>query len=441
MIFASVATTRSQAAAEAWGRCDAAAALAVLCPGTAAEVARFIDAHFPLILYALSVREGPVPYHLYPERQQALADTMLDKWGNDVYSSLSDVRTSNLSAVSRLLQKASPHVGSVRYIGAQLERACADSHTMPEQQLLRDILRSCALGTWSKRPLWSPKSRFEIWRETPSEQYTRIGFHLRSSDVQTCIAKFAHGIASMRPGSYYMLRRRRPYPTVITLLALQRAAGAGPAAWPRHGFTIAGDPRGKLMSALRPDNPGAAPSAKRVKAAFAKHATAADAIAVRGLAHKATLLAAMPLEAAERAAQMRLAPVYALLCTECGTWKTRPRGSKRSGPAAAAGVLVDLNNSTVLCSDCKSHSVYRVLLNGYQVRNGLVWGRLCTSCGDFNCDLKCHGTSMVCARCLAVDTLPGPGHCACGLPGNVLSLAKASGRFVVKRSCPQHAAE
>lgn len=423
-----------------WLRCDAAAELARAHPSLAPTAAQFIDSHFALIRHGTSAPAAPISYRLFPERQPTLAETMYKKWSADVTRAISDVRCTNVSAVARVLQKGAPHVGSVRYIGAQLQRACSAPSEAPDHALLRDILRCCALRTWAVRPAVTPRVRYQAWSETPSAQYARCAAYLKSADVQYCIAEFIRGVSTMDIGIAYLLRHRRPFPNVLTMTALERAAGPGPSAWPRHGFARCVDPSGKLFAELQPTASGTPPSAKRVKAAYLRHKTPGLVASVRAGSHKAITICAGPLSAAESAHQLTaLRRFYALVCIECGTWRTRPRGGHKNGPAA--GVLIDMSQSRVTCSGCGSASIYRVLVNGYQIGHRGLWGALCSGCGDFNTVRQQHGAFSYCAPCHeAAATESTRGTCDCGAIATTSHLAAAGPRFVVAHTCAAHAA-
>jgi hypothetical protein len=423
-----------------WRRCAAAEMLATAHPSLAPTAAQFIDSHFALIQHGTTAPTSPISYRLFPEKQPSLAETMYVTWSRDVTRAIADIRSVSPSAVARVLQKGAPNVGSVRYIGAQLHRACHVELAAPDHVLLRDILRCCALNTWALRPTVSPRVRYRAWCESSIAQYARCAAHLKSADVQFCIAEFIRGVSTMDIGVAYLLRHRRPFPNVLTMTALERAAGPGPAAWPRHGFGRCIDPTGQLFKELQPSATGVPPSAKRVKAAYLRHQTPELTASVRAASHKAMLLCAGPLTADESTHQLAtLRRFYALVCTECGTWRTRPRGGQKSGPAA--GVLIDINRSRVTCSGCGSASIYRVLINGYHIGHRGLWGALCSKCGDFGTGLRQNGAFSYCAPCHAAVAADGVrGICTCGATATTSHLAVSGPRFVVVPTCAAHAA-
>jgi len=389
-------------------RCKAAAALARVFPEIAREAAIFIDAHFPL--YSAATAGRAVTVDLYPELQEPLAETMRVVWGGAVFSAITDGVNPPQTAVGRVLQKGGPGVGSVRYISSQLAAACtASSDRVPEKQVLRDMLRCCALETWAPRPGLSFSARYMAWSETPAQQYERLGERLKSSDVQFCITAFLRGIADMDIGSAYVLRHQRTFPHIATLRALGRAAHGdkgGVPVWPRQGFAINHPAAGKIIGELR-SGPGAAPSAKRVKAVYQKYKNPSLTAAIRSQFHPAVALAGAPLEAAEAARQQAmLTPTFVLVCTNCGVCCTRPvNGGQRSrGRASAAlpSVLIDLNSAAVSCAVCKSDQVFRVPMNGYQLKIKEGWARLCSACGVFGAKHILHGAGALCARCFGL---------------------------------------
>ena len=434
-------TTHDDLVALCWRRCSAAEALAIAHPSLAPTVARFIDSHFALIRHGTTAPSASFSYRLFPEKQTSLAETMYATWSPEVTRAISDIRCTSSSAVARVLQKGAPNVGSVRYIGAQLHRACHVLTTAPDHVLLRDILRCCALNTWGSRPAVSPQVRYRAWCETPAAQYARCAAYLKSADVQFCIADFIRGMSTMDIGVAYLLRHRRPFPNVLTMTALERAAGPGPSAWPRHGFGRCIDPTGKLFNELQPNAIGVPPSAKRVKAAYLRHKTPELTASVRAASHKAVSICAGPLTSIESAHQLAtLRRVYALVCIECGTWRTRPRGGQKSGPAA--GVLIDMDRSQVTCSGCGSASIYRVLVNGYQIGHRGLWGALCSQCGDFGTGLRQHGAFSYCPQCHAsVAAQAISGVCACGATATTSHLASVGHRYVTVPTCAAHAAQ
>lgn len=438
MILTFCGTTLGEAAAVCWARCSAAAALATSHPMLAGTVAQFIDSHFPLIHRASSDPTAPVVYNLFPERQESYAETLRTSWLDSVHAAITDVRCTNTSLVARVLQKGAPHVGSVRYIGAQLQRACTTVSDQADHKLLQDILCSCTLGTWSRRPSVIPKLRYAAWRETSAMRYFRCAAHLKSSDVQFCIAKFIKGIASMDIGAGYTLRHRRGFPNLLTLTALERAAGPGPMGWPRYGFARCVDPTGKLFDELQPSESGAPPSAKKVKAAYLRHYTPELAASVRAVSHKALSLCGAPLTEEEHRHQTTaLKRFFALVCTSCGTWRTRPRGAHKTGPVT--GVLVDLNRSIVTCSGCGSDRVYRVLVNGYQLGHRGLWGALCSRCGDFGTKRQQHNSFSYCGPCFSVVVATTDERCGCGAPASTSHLSKTHDRHTETPTCAVHA--
>lgn len=440
MILTFKGGTFSEAIAVCWERCDTAAALAADFPEVAPVAAAFIDSHFELIGRGRNSPFAPVPRNLFPERQPTVQQATFATWGPHVKDAIADVRCTNASAISRVLQKGAPHVGSVRYIGAQLYRACTEMAPQADHALLRAILRCCALGAWATRPKISPRVRYALWSESPSAQYARCAAHLKSSDVQACVSAFIQGIANMDIGTAYMLRHRNGFPNLITLTALERAVGPGPCSWPKHGFARCIDPTNRVFAELQPSATGAPPSAKRVKSVYLQFKTPELTASVRAVNHKSLQLSGTPLHAAESAHQLQtLRRVYALVCTECGTWRTRPRGGRKGG--VAAGVLVDLDNSRVTCSACSSKRIYRVLVNGYQIGHRGRWGALCSACGDFGTDLHQHGTFSYCSRCHKTVSEPkATGRCKCGAPAATSHLADTDGQFTVEPTCAAHAA-
>jgi len=432
----------SDAVDMAWERCHAAAKLATRYPPAAAEAAKFIDAHFPLIAHGTTCPQIATPLALIPGDQISTARRCFAKWESTIWESMSDHGAGTNPAV-RVIQKGSPVVTSVRYIGSQLRKASMSETTGPDAQVLQDILRTHVLGTWHSAPIVDPKERYRRWSMPPADLYNEFGAPLRSMDIKRIVLIFTQGIAGMDPGLFYAMRTtyQRPLTALLALRTLSRAvAGSAQSpAMPTVGFSMcvpADHPLTEAYTGL------SGPSAKRIKSII--NTTSGKVLAevtraTSSIGHPIYEVSAAALDADQAAAELAQPWVYVLICTACGDWR-----SKIVNPKGNSGVVIDLDTCLVVCATCTKPQLYRLRLNGVQIRaRGNYWVRMCNKCKNVVRVLPgitaLHSNSVLCDRCTRIAPLPS---CACGRVTVRRAIGKhpITGEYIEVAACVQHRA-
>lgn len=431
--------TCAEAAAVAWKRCERAAELAGLCPAARDEAARFIDSHFPLVQRAESTPQALPSVDLLPCKQATLTKQLYDKWGGSVWAALTD--TGGGTGASRVIQKGSPIALSVRYIGPQLRRACAGMAPGADSEFLRDTLTGHARGLWGGPPDVDPRRRFAVWRAVPSRLFEVCGAGMRSTEIKEHIRGLVEQISSECLELKYAVRvmYSRPLRAVSAQRSFLRAAPRGAettVAQPTEGFSVGLARGGPAHTALMDT---VLPSAKRLRQ-LVNDLQGRELMSVQrqaaAMTRTAGCMAAAPLPAGAARAQAALPAVYALFCAACGEWRSRP-----IVPGKLSSVVVDIEQGRVVCQRCTSPAIFRVKVNGVQLRCGPAsWARLCSRCGKLVTNPTAHRDGALCQKCLPLAS-PLAAGCFCGRPAVSarVGLPAAGAGCALGVACQRHA--
>ena len=336
---------------------------------------------------------------------------MREKWGGAACRAWLPLCGTS-SPVLKILRKGAPNFpASVRYISAQMERACAGGgHESGE--LLRDIVRTWALGTF-RPPAGSGAATIGriLFAASANHRalFSAIATRARPGQLHELIRSFVSGVTGNSACMVWAMRSVIAYPYGDAVWGMLRKVvrrrspldGVLPAAFAAIVF---GHP---LISA------------KRLKAVY-NALSSSDRGVVDGVVARRRLVStvcARPLSTADD--QSHLQPVWVPRCTACGL----------------SGVRLDLDTGGANCTKCGSSAVSAQLVNNNVVTDGTgAAQRLCSECGSLIVATKYVGARGLCCGCAEKHVVVAP--CVlCGKPATRHAIAEHT---IVYGMCSDH---
>ena len=335
---------------------------------------------------------------------------MRAKWGADAARAWLPLCSAS-SPVLKILRKGAPDFpASVRYISAQMRRACY-SGSGGACELLRDIVRTWAMGTFRGCTTGDAAARVRLaGTSTAPALFERVAAKSRSCELHALIQSFVAGVTTDYAHITWAMHRSVAFPYVECVWAMllkvvgRVAPPLGPAEFPTSfakkifAFPLVSAKRIKTM----------------YKALDSPLRRAVDLVVWRRRACASQHVRLLP--AAD--AQLGLANVAVPHCADC------------FGPTVAC---VDLRAGLPICGKCGGQRVVAQGLRGCVVTNNAVLTRLCSRCGR-RCGLHYEGVIGVCGPC---ETKA----CAlCVVCGRESDRYGVGGHTTVYGMCSQHAA-
>ena len=369
-------------------------------------------------------------------------ETLVRRWAGAVTAAwLPDTSIDPTPTAVKILRKGALNQPlSVRYLHAQLERACTRPTDDTATLLLRDIVVSHCRGLFQPPPAYVTVSeRRALVAMTPAMLFAKHLVGSRSMVLHRMVGQFLSGVSMAVSASMRHAMQRRSLSVSIPLPALAyrgifKRALAAPI---RPAFTTSFSLSSSEVSAsglatLVAVTDGA--SAKRAKIAVNK-LSASDRSAVAAQCSRKPVASIVPLDAAEWDRQAALPTKVMYLCLGCKTWRpARPTPKRRS-------VVVDLwQPSKLFCGSCKSDKIVRHVLNGRMLVTSDPW-RLCSLCGGVHqfSELRPLSTMMVCASCATASrSRPACVVCSAVSCASTVVLSSDLSRFVTVGLCESH---
>lgn len=339
------------------------------------------------------------------------AKAMREKWGGAACRAWLPLCGTS-SPVLKILRKGAPNFpASVRYISAQMERACAGAGN-ESGELLRDIVRTWAMGTF--RPPASNRASTiarVLYAASASHGtlFAGIAARAKTGHLHELIRSFVAGVTGNSACMVWAMQSKIAYPYGDAVWAMlqkivRRSSPVNTTLPVAFATTIFAYP---LISA------------KRLKAVYVG-LPKADRDTVDGVvAHRrlASTVCARPLSTADD--QTHLPPVWVPRCTVCGL----------------AGVRLDLDTGGAECTKCGSQAVTAQLVNNNTVTDGTgAEQRLCSACGIIIAKVSYVGAKGMCSSCACTptDTL------GCVVCGKVATRRAIADHTVVYGTCEDH---
>lgn len=333
---------------------------------------------------------------------------MRARWGADAARAWLPLCSAS-SPVLKILRKGAPDFpASVRYISAQMRRACYGG-TGGACELLRDIVRTWAMGTFRGCIKGDAVSRVR-WAGTSkaSELFERVAANSRSCELHALIQSFVAGVTTDYAHIAWAMRRTVAFPYVECVWAmLSKVVGRVPAAPVTAPF-----PNAFAQSIF------AWPlvSAKRIKTMY-KALDADSRRAVDGVVWRRRACATQHVRTLPAAdGQFTLANVAVPQCKDC------------LGPTVTR---VDLRAGVPVCDRCGGTQVVSQGLRG-NVIDGKSLLRLCSRCGRRGGTVY-EGVIGVCRGCAHKRDMP------CVVCGRESEWYGVGGYTTVYGMCAQHA--
>ena len=359
-------------------------------PKTCALLASWIDAHFAVIRAGEITPLAPPNPKIYPEHMESHVNVLSKRWVAEVSEAMLPP-AGKTSAVSKLFRKGLPVPSSLRYIGQQMQQACAVPRPDGNNKALRDICVASARGTWDSSPPLDWKLRYRRWKLPPSELYARYLRRLKPAEIRVCIVNFVRGVAEFDPLLHFMRDRNIvsyyhcvTMNNILTKLARPQLTRKRKATHVGFGINVpvADFENASYAVSYRGSAP---PSAKRIRAALHVTPGLAEAVYAHNSPHYG--------HAALLTRQDHLSTTWACRCTGTCGWLKRPIGIKTHD------VVIDLDAVTPRCGNCDMPAV-AMRVNGNQLNYGKgKWARLCNKCGVFTTKLKFQREFAVCGKC------------------------------------------
>jgi len=366
-------------------------------------------------------------------------EELTTRWGADVQAAwLPEVSMSPTTTTVKILRKGAKNQPlSVRYLHAQLQRACLPGAVRSRQtELLEDIVVSHCLGLFSDPPgTLTVGGRQRLLEMAPDELFDEFVKGSRSSALHKMLSRFLLGVSrSLSPSMKFMMSRPSlavsiPVPALAYRGIFRRGDGGKPVPSLTSSFGISSatisDAGAEIMRAV---TTGA--TAKRAKLALAKLSTA-DQRVVSTQSRRVPLAAIVPLERSEWLLQKKMHGVTVWLCMACKSWRLKPKQKTKRA------VLVDIcRPGRVLCGSCGSDDVTKHELNGRMIVTSDPV-RLCSVCGVQSTisALVPWGTLMVCPGCKPTG-IPPCGVCGCTAVAS--TLGRRRGRYELVGLCSTH---
>ena len=365
-------------------------------------------------------------------------ERLVSRWASDVAEAwLPDASLKPTPTSVKILRKGAPNQPlSVRYLHAQLERACSRAPVDAATELLTDIVVSHARGMFAPPPVsLCVASRRRLLSQTPMELFDAHFRGKRSMVLHGILRSFLVGVSMAVSATMRHAMTRPSLSSTIPLPALayrgifRRVLGVvtrpsltAAVSLPRSSLTCSG------AAAVTGVTAGA--TAKRAKI-VAYNLCASDRRALVSHCGRCPVASIVPLSLDEQALQSCLPERRVYLCRSCPSWRPFAPVPRRRG------VVVDLcRPGTVLCGECGSSDLVCHVLNGHMVAFRDPW-RLCSQCGapGLYSSMVHHGVSMVCRGC--VPTVPRP-CCVCGSSATATTVATADGAYVEVGLCRTH---
>ena len=339
------------------------------------------------------------------------AKAMREKWGAAACRAWLPLCGTS-SPVLKILRKGAPNFpASVRYISAQMERAC-DGGGNESGDLLRDIVRTWAMGTFRPPAGTGAGTIARVLLAASASHgtlFASIAARAKTGHLHELIRSFVAGVTGNSPCMVWAMQKRIAYPYGDAVWAmLQKIVRRSipvqatlPAAFARTIFAY------PLISA------------KRLKAVYVGLSSVDRDTVDRVVAHRrlASTVCARPLSTADD--QTHLPPVYVPRCTECGL----------------AGVRLDLDTGGAECTKCGSHAVTAQLVNNNTVTDGTgAEQRLCSSCGTIIAKVSYVGAKGLCSTCACKpEEVAG-----CIVCGKLATRRAIADHTVVYGTCDDH---
>lgn len=365
-------------------------------------------------------------------------ERLVRRWRSDVAEAwLPDASLKPTPTSVKILRKGAPNQPlSVRYLHAQLERACSRPATDAATELLTDIVVAHALGLFAPPPATvDAAARAALVAMTPLEQFDRFFRGKRSMVLHGILRSFLVGVSmAVSPVMRHCMTRPSlsstiPLPALAYRGIFRRVLGV--ATRPSLGAPL-------TLSSGRLSAAGAAAVSSVTVGATAKRAKIvalrlcdADRRALVSHCGRSPIAAIVPLSSDEQALQKHVPERRVYLCRSCPSWRPLKPAPRRRG------VVVDLRRpGVVLCGECGSDDLVCHTLNGAMIAFPDPW-RLCSQCGAFgqHSSMVAHGVSMVCRGC--VPRPPRP-CVVCGSAATATTVATAGDRYVQVGLCRTH---
>lgn len=351
---------------------------------------QWVAAHFPALLAGELQAAAPADPALLPEAQGCAVERLQRRWQDAVQEAMLPP-AGKTSAVSKLFRKGLPVPSSLRYIGQQMQRACATQRPAGTAEALRDVCVAGACDVWGNDAAMPWRERYRRWKLPPLQLYNEFMRPLRPVQVQKHIADFVKGVVRGCPLLLFMSTRNTP--SYFHCAAMQsvlqkigRRAAKRTRERPHRGFGLVVPERlsAPLRAAVAYRN-GTPPSAKRIRSSVSVTPELRAAIDRQSTpAHASAALAYR---------QDALPDAWAGKCTQGCGWLRRPVGG-----AGGGDVVVDMAADAPVCGACGAPAVI-VRVNGAQLQYAAGWARLCDECSVFTVNWRLVGAGAVCRSC------------------------------------------